>query len=287
MVRLIRSIDDLDDATVDTLLTRARQLQEGCPGRTLPDGTLIGLLFLDTSLRTRVGFTAAAARLGAAAVTVDAPRSSPRSMPESWPHTLRTLAGYVDLVVARIDEPLTAGRIPPGADVPVLNAGDVGPAAEHPSQALIDVFALQQLRGDLRQLRLALVGDLRMRAVRSLLSLLARTPPRAVRLVTVPALMDGFELPAALRGAASHCRMGELDDVDAVYVAGIPHGAVGETDRTALRITEEALRTFSSETLVLSPLPVIDEMAEDVFWDDRVRAFHQSDSGLYVRMAII
>lgn len=78
----VRSIDDLSDAAVEQILTRADQLLRK---RAKPEwrGVVVGLVFLEASLRTRTGFAAAAARLGASTVEIFEPRHSLVSMPES------------------------------------------------------------------------------------------------------------------------------------------------------------------------------------------------------------
>jgi aspartate carbamoyltransferase catalytic subunit len=246
--------------------------------------SVVGLAFLETSLRTRVGFAAAAARLGATSVEVLDVRQSTTSMPESVEDTMRTLAGYVDVLVARLGVPL---EVPAGARIPVLNAGDSGPRAEHPSQALIDLLALRKLPVPLEAQTVALCGDMRMRAARSLLLLLNRTTPKRLVLLTESRLEDGFELPPALAEMVEFRTLDHLDDVDVLYVVGIPHGALDESGRTRLRVTVEHLDALPAHARVLSPLPLIDEMERPAFTHPSVRMFEQSEDGLFVRMALL
>src|SRR5438094_849594 len=143
MARVVLSIDDLRNEDIQATLARAKEFADGSP----PLGDrhwVLGLVFLEPSLRTRIGFSTAALRLGWGWVDVDTRRSSPTSMPESWPDTLRTVSGMVDVVVARPGESLVGEAIAEAtANVPFLNAGDVGEFAEHPSQALVDLFAIE------------------------------------------------------------------------------------------------------------------------------------------------
>jgi len=287
MLTLVRSVDDLADETVDLLLGRARAFEAGAAPVERGSPRIVGLVFFETSLRTRLGFAAAAARIGARSIEVVEVRSSAVSMPERWDDTLRVVAGYSDVVVARVGHPLVATAIPAGVDVPVLSGGDVGAEAEHPSQALIDRYAIERAVGPVAELGIAIYGDLRMRSVRSLLRLLARTPPRRVVLVTEPALLDGFQVPAELQGLAEMRAPGHLEGVDVLYVAGIPHGALDEDGRTRLRVTEATLAELPRQAVVLSPLPVIDEIDRAVLGDPRMRAFEQSDRAMYVRMALL
>jgi len=284
---LIRSINDIPQQMVESVLLRAQEFESGVLPVCAPRPRIIGLVFLETSLRTRIGFSAAAIRLGHQVITVDALRAGATSMPESWGDTLRTVAGYSDVVVARIGMPLVLEAIPPGIAVPVLNGGDGGPNAEHPSQALIDVHAMQCAVGPIPELSIAIYGDLRMRAVRSLLTLLARTPPRRLALVTNPRLTDGIDVPEALHPVTEYREPGSLDDVQVLYVAGMPHGALPDSERSKLRITTSTMAALSADAVVLSPLPVIDEIERGVMIDGRMRAFQQSDRGVHVRMALL
>lgn len=293
MGAVLRSIDDLTDDDVRRVLERAAAHERGDPGRhpALPAGrgVVVGLLFLETSLRTRVGFTAAAARLGGSAVGVVLQRASEISMPESVHDTLRTLMGYTDVVVARPGVPLSGDVIPGGSTTPILSGGDRGPAMEHPSQALIDLHAAEQELGGLAGITVGICGDPRMRSVASLLRLMRRPAfrPRAVRLVTVPRLLEGFAVPPELAPVTTIGTFDDAGDVDFLYVAGIPHGAATEPERTALRVTPASLARLPASTVVTSPLPVIDEISHEAFADPRVRAFEHSDSGLFVRMALL
>jgi aspartate carbamoyltransferase catalytic subunit len=279
----VRSVGDLTDAAVDSILTRA---EDHRARRVSVDhtGTVVGLVFLETSLRTRVGFAAAAARLGAATVEVLDQRHSPVSMPESLVDTLRTVGGYVDAIVARVDDELVR---PVDLAVPLISGGDRGPRAEHPTQALIDLFALRQLPLPIAQQTLAVCGDLRMRSARSFFGLLSRRPPRKLLLVTEAPLEDGFALPPELAAISERRPLTQLDDADVLYLVGIPHRALDEDGRTRLRVTPQTLAALKSSAVVLSPLPVIDEVDADAYHDPRMRFFQQSDDGLYVRMAVL
>jgi aspartate carbamoyltransferase catalytic subunit len=282
---LLRSIADFSQDDIDRLLHRAAAHQAGQLPRRSPDGVVIGLAFFETSLRTRVGFAAAAARLGATPVEVHEVRASAVSMAESVDDTIRTLAGYADVVVARVDQPLVT--LPVGVGVPVLNGGDRGERAEHPSQALIDLYAISRLGRPIDELTIALCGDLRMRAVRSLLIALSLRPPKLLWLITEPPLRAGFTLPNQLAASVEYVEPADVADADVLYVAGIPHGALTEDARTRLRVTNRLLDRMRPNAVVLSPLPIIDEMEREAFRNPRVRMFEQSDDALFVRMAVL
>lgn len=284
--RGVLGIDDLSDAEIDAILSRAGELADGAAPATLRG--VLGVAMFETSLRTRVGFASAAHRLGLGVVEVDARRASAESMPESMTDTVRTLSGYVDALVVRAPESARTLSAAARPDVAWLNAGDRGDAAEHPSQALLDLFAVERLTGGrIADLHLAICGDLRMRSARSLLALLARRPPRRLTLMSHSELSAGFLLPGPLDPITSQSEHPDLAGVSALIALGIPHGAASEPVRSALRVDRTMLTRLPDEAIVLSPMPIIDEIATSARRDRRMRYFEQSDLGLHVRIALL
>lgn len=77
------------------------------------------------------------------------------------------------------------------------------------------------------------------------------------------------------------------EDPEVLDVVGIPHGAIGEDGRTRLRFDRQVMASFPPHVVVLSRLPLIDEVDRRVMSNPRVRVHDQSDSGVYVRMALL
>lgn len=284
--RHLLSIEDLSDAEVQRILVRSAELER--------DSSLdharfvVALCFLTPSLRTRMGFGIAAARLGGVCVDVAEPRwQAGMSIPESFDDTLRTAAGMVDGLVVRSNVALEQTDLTQ-MPAPVINAGDI---TEHPTQALIDLYAVEHERGRPEELTIGVCGDLSMRAVRSLLKLLARRRPNRLVLIAPPQRDDpGVDLSAFGESLDRRDRL-EIEDLDVLYLAGLPAGdGVGhldEVERHRFTLTAQLLRTFQPESVVLSPLPLIDELDASARLDPRLRVFRQSDCGVHVRMAVL
>ena len=124
-------------------------------------GRTVANLFFEPSTRTRVSFELAAKRLGADVVNLDM-QSSSRVKGETVLDTIYTLqAMLVDVFVMRDAEPglpaYVAAHVAP--HVSVLNAGEAH--VSHPTQGLLDVLTIRQRKGDLGDLSVAIVGDLR------------------------------------------------------------------------------------------------------------------------------
>lgn len=283
------SIDDLTDHDVVGLLSAARSYVTPTSVESRRAPFIVGLVFLEPSLRTRVGFAVAAGRLGGTFVNVIEPRFDPgMTEPESFADTLRTVSGMVEVVVVRVPFLLKSDALEWSAR-PMVNGGDAG---EHPTQALIDLFAIQQQRGPVADLRICICGDLGSRTARSLLKLLDRFPPRRLTLVAPPGRDDpGLEATRSL--AARTDRQAELDvsKIDVLYLPGLPEGGgpgrLTAKERQRYSLTRERLAELPFDTVVLSPMPVIDEIARAVRHDPRIGMFRQSDAGVAVRMAVL
>ena len=158
---------------------------------------VIATLFDQRSTRTRLGFQAAAARLGHQSIDAyDTDRSRMgTSTGESIEDHIHTVELYSDLLVVRShleDMPYRVSRL---SYLPVINAGNG--ADEHPSQALIDLFAIRQMRGEIEKLSIALSSDTRARFAVSFVKMLRLTPPRRFTLCCLP----GIAINPAMREA--------------------------------------------------------------------------------------
>jgi aspartate carbamoyltransferase catalytic subunit len=282
------SINDLTDDEIDRILARSHDLSASSPWSLPPSSRVVALLFLETSLRTRLGFATAAARLGWHSVDVFERRQSPTSMVESFEDTLRTVSGLVDVVVARPARALERDALQPHLDgTPLVNGGDTGPQAEHPTQALIDLFAIQRAKGNIGELRIGICGDPRMRAVRSLLLLLGRRPPLALTIFADATHHAQQLLPRSLASLTDFRDLPHVEHLDVLYVAGMPHQSLPLKDREQLIVDQASMSRLPPAAIVLSPMPVIDELDFAVRRDTRVQMFWQSDQSLFVRMAVL
>jgi aspartate carbamoyltransferase catalytic subunit len=196
----------------------------------------------------------------------------------------------VDAVVVRVPFPLERQAVAAASVSPVVNGGDGN--QEHPTQALIDLLAMEEEQGPIGELRLGLCGDLRSRATRSLLKLLDRFPPQSLTLQAPPGRDDpGVRLGCLLSARTSFQPEAHFGEMDILYMVGLPEGAgashLGSEQRAAFALTVQRLRELPKDAVVLSAMPVIDEIAPEAWGDRRVRIFAQSDHGVFVRAAVL
>lgn len=132
---------------------------------TLRDKTIVNL-FYENSTRTRLSFELAQKRMGADVVNFSASTSSTKKG-ESLKDTIQNISSMkIDMVVVRHKSPGVPYFLTQCVDAAILNAGDG--AHEHPTQALLDMFTMQQLHPDLAGKKIAIIGDIsHSRVVRS------------------------------------------------------------------------------------------------------------------------
>jgi len=249
-------------------------------------GRLIVNLFYESSTRTSSSFELAAKRLSADTLTLKSAGSSV-DKGESLKDTALTLGAYdPDVIVIRHPQVGASHFVARVADAHVVNAGDG--KHQHPTQALLDLYTLQQELGRLDGLHVAIVGDVvHSRVARSLVQAFALMDVRCT-LIGPPAL-----LPHGL--AESTTDIGAIRHADVVYVLRMQHERMqaGANYVPSLReytarwgITPERLRPGQK---VMHPGP----MNRGVEIDPRVADCSdalvetQVRSGLVVRMAVL
>src|SRR4051812_18769327 len=149
----------IQDLTIDEIegILNLTQLVKSRPknfSRAL-DGKQIVLIFEKPSLRTRLTFEAGIRSLGGSSLFVDQ-REERIGKRETLPDVAHNLERWMDGIVLRTFEHSTVTQMAEHSSIPVINGlSDL----EHPCQALADFFTLKERFEDLRQVKLAYVGD--------------------------------------------------------------------------------------------------------------------------------
>jgi aspartate carbamoyltransferase catalytic subunit len=292
--RHLISIEDLTREDVERLLGTARSFARSLERemKKLPTlrGRTIVNMFYESSTRTSSSFELAAKRLSADTISIKAAGSSV-DKGESLKDTALTLGAYdPDVIVIRhpqIGAPELVARY---TSAHIVNAGDG--KHQHPTQALLDLYTIQDELGKIEGLHVAIVGDvLHSRVARSNIQALKLLGAQ-VTLVGPPSLIPrgiedmGCEVSTDIRSIAA---------ADVVYVLRMQRERMQEGANyvPSLReytarwgVTPERLRPGQK---VMHPGPMnrgveIDPRvadAEDALIEVQVRA------GLVVRMAVL
>ena len=297
------SVHDLSTDRIREILDTAAQMhavqrREVKKLPTLRGRTVVNLFFED-STRTRSSFEIAGKWLSADVINISGKGSS-TSKGESLRDTALTVAAMgVDALVIRHSASGAAQQVSQWVDAHIINAGDG--THEHPTQALLDAYTMQQRLGDLSGRHVAIVGDLtHSRVVRSNLICLGKLGAR-VTLVAPPTLMpsgiaswaasDGFEL--------SHDLDAVLPTVDAVMMLRVQRERMsGGYFPTAREYTVgygltrprlDALVAANPEAVICHPGPMNRglEIGADAADAAQSLILDQVSAGVAVRMSVL
>lgn len=258
-------------------------------------GKILANLFYEPSTRTSSSFTAAMERLGGSVIPINEVKYSSVSKGESLPDTVRTLECYADVIVLRHPEIGSAALAAKYARKPVINAGDgVG---EHPTQALLDAFTIREELGQLDNLTVTMLGDLKYgRTVHSLSRLLSLYHAR-LNYVSPEILRMPPEIIEELneRGIAQaeyNSLETILADTDVLYVTRVQKERFADLNdydsvKDLFVINPEVMDKAKDKMVLMHPLPRVNEITMEVDDDPRAAYFRQMEYGLYVRMALL
>jgi len=158
----VLDIESLSTGEIELILETASGLKEISerPIKKVPTlrGKTIVLFFMEPSTRTRLSFDIAAKRLSADSISITASSSS-IVKGETLIDTARNIeAMRPDIVVLRHSSAGAPHLLAKKLSVSVINAGDGMHA--HPTQALLDMLTVREIKGNLAGLRVAIVGDI-------------------------------------------------------------------------------------------------------------------------------
>ena len=255
-------------------------------------GTSIVTLFYEPSTRTRTSFELAGKYLGADVVNITAGTSS-IVKGESLRDTLYTIEAMgVDAIVMRHKAEGAAEYASRIAAPVILNAGDGAHA--HPSQALLNLFTIEQHKGRLEGLKVAILGDV-------LHSRVARSDIHGMRKMGMEVHIAGPKtlLPRFLYeepGVVVHERVEDaIEAADVIEVLRIQlermQGGLFPTTREYARIfglNNDRLKLAKDDVLILHPGPMNKgwEISPFVAYGDNSAIQEEVQNGVAVRMAL-
>jgi len=259
------------------------------------EGQVVASLFFEPSTRTRLSFETAVNRLGSRVISVANAASSSVAKGESLADTIRTVDGYVDVIVMRHPMKGAAQIAADNAIHPVINGGDG--TGQHPTQALLDLYTIRKEKGILGGQTITFLGDLKNgRTVHSLGYFMALCKNRMI-FVSPESLKMPVEITNDLRGRGAEIE--ETEDVkkalsisDIVYVTRVQRERFENPEeyekmKGVYVINRAMIEKAKKGITVLHPLPRVDEISTDVDNYEGAAYFRQAHNGLYVRMALL
>jgi aspartate carbamoyltransferase catalytic subunit len=291
-MRHLLSVEDLDRAAIERILDRAKSFTEVSEREIKKVPALRGRrvlnLFYEASTRTRSSFELAAKALSADVINFAAGGSAVEKG-ESLKDTVQTLSAYQpDLIVIRTPHVGAAELVAQWTTAGVVNAGDG--KHEHPTQALLDVYALRERLGDLDGRSIWIVGDVtHSRVARS--CILAFTRMGAKVTICGPPTLIPRNMEAM--GCDVAYTLDGLEGADVVYALRMQHERM--TDSFVPSIREYAARyqingrRLGARQVLMHPGPVNRgvELAAEVIDSPQAIIGQQVRAGVVVRMAVL
>ena len=297
----MRSVIDISDLTikeVDELIAVAQDIKlnpskysEKCKGKKL------ATLFFEPSTRTRLSFESAMLELGGNVIGFSSPSSTSASKGESVADTSKVVSCYADIIAMRSPKEGSPYVASLNASIPVINAGDGGHC--HPTQTLADLLTIYREKGGFDNLTVGFCGDLKYgRTVHSLIMALSRYENIKIVLISpnelkLPSYVKTEILDAKGMEYVETTSLEEtLPMLDVLYMTRIQQERFDDMEeyerlKDSYVLNLEKLNKAKSDTIVLHPLPRVNEISIDVDSDKRACYFKQVFNGKLMRMALI
>lgn len=294
-MRHVVEAQQFDQAFLSDLFSLA-DAAEGAPPQVL-QGRIMASLFYEPSTRTRLSFESAMLRLGGNVITTEnASEFSSAIKGETLEDTVRVISAYADVIVLRHFEEGASRKAALASGVPIINAGD-GPG-QHPTQALLDLYTIARELGRTEDLAIAFVGDPKHgRTIRSLAYLLGRYRNVRMFFISPAGLRVGRDIIEYLDRHDVRYEEGEdLDavvaELDVLYQTRIQKerfASPAEYDqcRGRYRIDADLVGRMKDPSIVMHPLPRVDEILPEVDTSAKAAYFRQARYGVLVRMALL
>jgi aspartate carbamoyltransferase catalytic subunit len=288
-------VDDLTREDIERVLETARSFSEVLrrPIKKVPSlrGKTVVNLFFEPSTRTRMSFEVAAKRLSADVMNFTASTSSVEKG-ESLKDTALTLEAMgVDAVVVRHPVAGAPWLLRQWLEASILNAGDGMHA--HPTQALLDLFTIRQIKGRIEGLKVVIVGDiLHSRVARSNIWGFMKLGAE-VRVVGPPTLVPKYIESIDVKSYYSLDKA--VEGADVVIMLRIQKERQDSEYFPSLReysrfygLTREKLRCADKDVTVMHPGPINRgvELSSDIADGPGSVILEQVANGIAVRMAM-
>ncbi len=260
-------------------------------------GKIMASLFYEPSTRTRFSFESAMLRLGGNVITTEnAKKFSSAAKGETLEDTIRVINNYADVIVLRHYEKGASERAASVSNIPVINAGDG--TGQHPTQALLDLYTIKKECSKIDGISIAMVGDLKNgRTVRSLAYLLGEYKAIKMFFVSPRELRIGGDIKNYLRKHNIQFEETEklekfIKVVDVLYQTRIQKErfkSAKEYEKFKGRyvITKKVANTMKQKSIIMHPLPRVNEISPEVDSLAKAVYFKQARYGLLVRMALL
>ena len=249
-------------------------------------------LFIEPSTRTRTSFELAAKRLSADVINIDTSASSIAKGETLKDTALNLQALNADIIVIRHKAAGAAHFLGSRLTSSVINAGDG--AHEHPTQALLDAFTIREKKGQIKGLKVTILGDI-------LYSRVARSNIWLLTKLGAEVTLSGPATLVPRRFEEFGCRVTyDIDEAiaeaDVINLLRIQHERQRKTmfpslgEYTAMfGLNKERFARTKPDAMIMHPGPINRgvEIDSEIADCNRAVILQQVTNGLAVRMAVL
>ena len=295
-VNHLLGIKQLTKLDIELILSTAQNFKDviNRPIKKVPSlrDITVANLFFENSTRTRLSFELAQKRLSADVVNFSASTSSVKKGETLVDTVNNILAMKVDMLVMRHASPGAAIFLSKKVNAKIINAGDG--SHEHPTQALLDAFSMQEKLGNLKGKKIVIVGDIlhsrvalsNIFCMQKLGALVKVCGPQTLIPKYIKSLDVDVELN--LRKALEWCDVAnmlriQLERQEIKYFPSL-------REYTMMYGLDKALlNSLSKKIIVMHPGPINRgvEITSDVADSDQSIILDQVENGVAIRMAVM
>ena len=292
----IISIKDFDKEKLEKIFVSTDKIIKLNPAerREICKGKTLAYLFYEPSTRTRLSFDSAIASVGGNSLGISDITSSSAQKGESLADTVRIMSIYSDVLVLRHTLDGSSRFAAEISEKPVINAGSG--TEEHPTQAIQDLYTIKKEKKKIDGLKIGIVGDLKYgRTVYSLLHGLGNYDVD-VRLISPESLRvrsdSIYEIKKRLDFTESTNIDEHIDELDVLYVTRIQKERFPDEEeylkvKGSYVVGLDLLKQMKDDSIILHPLPRIDEISTDIDNTKNAKYFEQAEYGKHIRAALL
>lgn len=287
------STKNLSRQYIESVMAKAKEMKD-YKGEEMK-GKILAALFYEPSTRSRLSFETAMLKLGGQVLSVADSGTSSLRKGESLADTAKVVSEFADIIAVRHADVGAAKEFADNSSVPVINAGDG--TADHPTQALLDLYTIIDERGKVDGLTVTISGDLKNSRTASSLTYLLANYDVKLRFLAPPQLPMKEEVEAHLNEkGVEFLETSDVDEAlsetDVLYATRVQQerfadAAEYESLKDTFVFNRTILEKHNPDMLIMHALPRLNEISTDV--DDMPGAayFRQVGNGVLVRMALI
>ena len=258
-------------------------------------GKILCNAFFEPSTRTSMSFEAAMLSLGGNVINFDTLSSSLKKG-ETFEDTIKTIQAFCDVIVLRHPENekiYQAGKI---SNIPIINGGNGD--GEHPTQALLDLYTIQENVDITKVFNICFIGDIRYsRTIHSLIHLIAKmTIECNIIFCCYPNCEPPEDYINEISKLFKNCNISFISDLnnsiktfDVIYHTRYQceRHSKEKYDINHYQINKINIKNMKESAIILHPLPRGNEITYDIDNYYRAKYFNQVKNGLYIRMALL